>query len=87
MMARRYESGVRVRPGCSARPATARLRRACAGPILVRPSIRATQPWGFLQPDAKRFRGPAHRFAHSQEPHTEPQNLFPLEPRAKTVKL
>jgi hypothetical protein len=33
-----------VRPVWPARPAAASLRRACVGPILVRPPIRATQP-------------------------------------------
>jgi hypothetical protein len=34
----------RIRPGWPARPAAASLRRACVGPILARPPIRATQP-------------------------------------------
>lgn len=32
-----------LRPAWPARPAAARLRRACVGPILARPPIRATQ--------------------------------------------
>ncbi len=31
MIARRSESGLYIGPGCPARPATARLRRACGG--------------------------------------------------------
>jgi hypothetical protein len=32
-----------IRPAWPARPAAARLRRACVGPILARPPIRAIQ--------------------------------------------
>ncbi len=38
-----------VRPVWPARPAAARFRRACEGPILARPPIRATQPCARLQ--------------------------------------
>jgi hypothetical protein len=34
----------RIRPVWPARPAAARFRRACVGPILVRPPIRVIQP-------------------------------------------
>ena len=40
---KRNHSVGRVRPAWPARPAAARLRRACVGPILARPPIRATQ--------------------------------------------
>jgi len=40
-----------IRRGRPPRPAAARLRRACVGPILARPPIRATQPCALLAAD------------------------------------
>jgi hypothetical protein len=57
MIGLRFESGFWIRPGGSARPATARLRRAWWGPILVRLSIRATPPCTLWRSWAKCFRG------------------------------
>jgi len=47
MISRRFEDGFCVRPGCSARPATARLRRVCGGThsrTAVDPSDTALHP-------------------------------------------
>ena len=52
MIGRRFEGGFRMRPGYSARPATARLRRACGGAhsrSAVDPSDPALRPLGIVR--------------------------------------
>ena len=50
-----FESVGIIDPGCPARPAAARFRRAFVRPILTRPPIRATRPWSLLQISVKAF--------------------------------
>ncbi|MFC1793498.1 hypothetical protein ACFL3Q_07925 [Planctomycetota bacterium] len=38
-------SQISIGPACPARLAAARLRRACCGPILAAPPVRAIQTW------------------------------------------
>jgi hypothetical protein len=57
MMARRFEGGFlfgRAVPLGLRRP---RCDELFGQPILTRPPVRATQPWGLLQPDAGSIRG------------------------------
>jgi len=87
MISRRFEGGLCIRPGCSARPATARLRRAYWGAhsrAAVDPSDTA------LHPFAVGCRGSSRQMStdsYSQEPHTKSDRIFPLELRAKTKTL
>jgi len=75
-----------IEPGCPARLAAARLRRAFVGPILAAPPVRATQPSILLQISVKAF---SHWMSTGlftgKEPHTKQKKNFPLELRAKTV--
>ena len=85
MMARRVESVTCSQPGCSARPAASRFRRAFSVPILTRPPIRATQPWSLSQMCVKTLLQETNiELFNSQEPLTKPNTNFPLELRAKT---
>ena len=74
-----------IEPGCPARLAAARLRRAFVRPILAAPPVRATQPSILLQISVKAF---SHWMSTGlftgKEPHTKQKNNFPLELRAKT---
>jgi len=45
MVPEKRVSQVSIEPACPARPAAARLRRACDGPILAPPPVRAIQTW------------------------------------------
>ena len=72
-------------PGCSARPAASRFRRAFWVPILTRPPIRATQPWSLWRIRAKTLLQETNiELFSDQEPLTKSNNNFPLELRAKT---
>lgn len=85
MMARRLENVTCTQPGCSARPAASRFRRAFWLPILTRPPIRATQPWGLSQMCAKALLQETNiELFSGQEPLTKSNKIFPLELRAKT---
>ncbi len=85
-MLKQYESVAYIRPGCPARPAAARFRRAFAWPILTRPPIRAIQPSILLQISIKAFsHGMNTDLFTGKEPHTKQKKNFPLELRAKTI--
>jgi hypothetical protein len=80
-----FESTGIIGPGCPARPAAARFRRASVRPILTRPPIRATQPWSLLQISIKAFsHGMNNALFIDKEPHTKLNKNFPLELRTKT---
>ena len=52
MISKRFEGRLYIRPGCPARPATARLRRACGGAHsrpAVDPSDTALHPFAFVR--------------------------------------
>ena len=84
MRAMSLESVGIIRPGCPARPAAARFRRAFVWPILTRPPIRATQPWSLLQISVKAFsHGMNTGLFAGREPHTKQKKNFPLELRTK----
>jgi hypothetical protein len=79
MKANSCQSVVQIRPGCSARPAAARFRRAFAWPILTRPPIRAIQPWGLLQISVKTsWRGKNIGLPDGKESLTKSQKSFHL---------
>ncbi len=81
-----FESVGIIRPGCPARPAAARFRRAFEWPILTRPPIRAIQPWNLLQISVKVFSyGMNIGMPIGKESHTKQKKNFPLELRAKTM--
>ena len=85
MKAMSFESVGIIRPACPARLATSRLRRAFAGPILVRPSIRAIQPSILLQISVKAFsHGMNIGLPIGKESLIKAKKNFPLELRAKT---
>lgn len=85
MMPGRFENVVYIQPGCPARPATSRLRRAFAGPILVRPSIRAIQPSNLLQISVKVFsHGMNIGLSIGKESLIKSNKNFPPELCAKT---
>ena len=74
-----------IGPGCPARLAAARLRRAFVRPILAAPPVRATQPSILLQISVKAFlHGMNTSLFTGKEPHTKQKKYFPLELRAKT---
>ena len=76
-----------IGPGCPARLAAARLRRAFVRPILAAPPVRATQPSILLQISVKAFsHGMSTGLFTGKEPHTKQKNNFPLELRAKTPR-
>ena len=80
-----FESAGIIEPGCSARPAAARFRRAFVWPILTRPPIRAIQPSSLLQVSVKVFsQGMNSGLLIGKELHTKQKKKFPLELRAKT---
>jgi hypothetical protein len=80
-----YESVDMIRPGCPARPAAARFRRAFLLPILTGPPIRAIQPWSLLQISVKAFlHGINIDLPVGKEPLTKQKKIFPLELRTKT---
>ena len=80
-----FESVGTIRPGCPARPAAARFRRAFEWPILTRPPIRATQPSILLQISVKSFSyGMNIGLPIGKESLTKQKKIFPLELRAKT---
>lgn len=80
-----FESMGIIRPGCPARPAAARFRRAFVRPILTRPPIRAIQPSTLLQINVKAFlHGMNAGVFIGKEPHTKQKKNFPLELRTKT---
>jgi len=88
MTANSCESVVQIRPGCSARPAAARFRRAFAWPILTRPPIRAIQPWSLLQISVKTsWCGKNIGLPDGKESLTKSQKNFPLELCTKTMTL
>ena len=77
-----------IGPGCPARLAAARLRRAFVRPILAAPPVRATQPSILLQISVKAFlHGMNTSLFTGKEPHTKQKKYFPLELRAKTWRL
>jgi len=81
-----FENVVTVRPGCPARPAAAKFRRAFAGPILTRPPIRAIQPSILLQISVKAFsHGMNTDLFIGKESLTKQKKIFPLELRTKTT--
>ncbi len=83
-----FESVGIIRPGCPARPAAARFRRAFVRPILTRPPIRATQPWSLLQLNVEAVSyGINIGLPIGKESLTKSKKNFPLELRAKTVLL
>jgi len=83
-----FESMGIIDPGCPARPAAARFRRAFVEPILTRPPIRATQPWSLLQIGVKAFsHGMNVGLPIGKESLTKQKKNFPLELRAKTIAL
>ena len=85
MRAMSFENVVTIRPGCPARLAAARLRRAFELPILTRPPIRATQPWILLQISVKVFSyGMNIGLPIGKESLTKQKKNFPLELRTKT---
>jgi len=74
-----------IEPGCPARPAAARFRRASVGPILTRPPIRATQPSILLQISVKAFpHGMKTGLYIGKESLTKQKKIFPLELCTKT---
>jgi len=74
-----------IEPGCPARLAAARLRRAFMRPILAAPPVRATQPSTLLQISVKAFsHGMSTGLLTGKEPYTKQKKNFPLELRAKT---
>ena len=80
-----FESVGIIRPGCPARPAAVRFRRAFSVPILTRPPIRATQPSSLLQISAKAFSHEMNTGLFTgKESLTKQKKNFPLELRAKT---
>jgi len=80
-----YESVDMIRPGCPARPAAARFRRAFLLTILTGPPIRAIQPWSLLQISVKAFlHGTNIDLPVGKEPLTKQKKIFPLELRTKT---
>ena len=88
MRAISFESVGAIRPGCPARPAAARFRRAFVRPILTRPPIRATQPWILLQISVKAFSyGMNIALPIGKESLTKQKKNFPLELRTKTIIL
>ena len=88
MRAMSFESVGIFRPGCPARPAAARFRRAFEWPILTRPPIRATQPWSPLQISVKAFSyGMNIALPIGKESLTKQKKNFPLELRTKTFLL
>lgn len=85
MRAMSFESVGIIRPGCPARPAAARFRRAFAWPILTRPPIRAIQPRSLLQINVKAFsHGMNTGLPIGKESLTKQKKIFPLELRTKT---
>ena len=77
-----------IGPGCPARRAAARLRRAFVRPILAAPPVRATQPLILLQISVKAFsHGMSTCLSTNKEPHTKQKKNFPLELRTKTICL
>ena len=86
MRAINFESVGTIRPGCPARPAAARFRRAFVWPILTRPPIRAIQPSSLLQISVKAFsHGMNIGLPIGKESLTKQKKNFPLELRAKTM--
>jgi len=84
-----FESVGITEPGCSARPAAARFRRAFAWPILTRPPIRAIQPWSLLQISVKAVSyGMNIALPIGKESLTKPQKFFHLNcvPRQKGLR-
>ena len=80
-----FESVGIIRPGCPARPAAARFRRAFEWPILTRPPIRAIQPSNLSQVSVKAFSwGMNIGLPIGKESLTKQKKNFPLELRAKT---
>ena len=74
-----------IEPGCPARLAAARLRRAFVRPILAPPPVRAIQPSILLQISVKAFsHGMNSGSFTGKEPHTKQKKNFPLELRTKT---
>ena len=81
-----FESMVLIQPGCPARPAAARFRRAFDWPILTRPPIRAIQPSTLLQVSVKTSSHEMNiSLPISKESLTKQKKNFPLELRAKTI--
>ena len=86
MRAMSFESVGIFRPGCPARPAAARFRRAFEWPILTGPPIRATQPSILLQISVKAFSyGMNIALPIGKESLTKQRKNFPLELRTKTL--
>ena len=82
----RLESVGTIRPGCPARSAAARFRRAFVRPILTRPPIRATQPWSLLQIIVNAFSYEMNTdLFMDMESLTKSKKNFPLELCTKTV--
>ena len=80
-----FESVGTIRPGCPARPAAARFRRAFVRPILTRPPIRAIQPSILLQISVKAVSYEMNiGLPIGKESLTKQKKNFPLELRAKT---
>jgi len=87
MTAGRVESVTCSQPGCTARPAASRFRRAFSVPILTRPPIRATQPWSLSQMCVKNLLQETNiELFSGPESLTKSNNIFPLELRAKTAQ-
>ena len=81
-----FESIGIIGPGCAARLAAARFRRAFVRPILTRPPVRAIQPSILLQINVKAFlHGMNTGVFTGKEPHTKQMKNFPLELRTKTL--
>jgi hypothetical protein len=83
-----FENRDLIRPGCPARPAAARFRRAFVRPILTRPPIRAIQPSTLLQINVKAFSPKMNTCLYTgKELHTKQMKIFPLELRTKTIQV
>ena len=84
MIARGFEGGLYIVPGCSGRLSAARLRRACGGPFSCGCRSDRYSPESFRSRTPRHCVTDEHRFVYGQEPHTKSKKHFPLELRAKT---
>ena len=79
-----FENEGIIRPGCPARLAAARFRRAFVMPILTRPPIRAIQPSILLHINVKALSQETNTGLFTgKEPHAKQKKIFPLEFRTK----